>query len=48
MPLTRLQLHSAKADAYDMLGKLLKRGVKTEEAVLAGYNCSVLYNRIVD
>ncbi|GMK55481.1 hypothetical protein CspeluHIS016_0205370 [Cutaneotrichosporon spelunceum] len=47
MPLTRLQLHTAKADTYDMLGKLIKRGVKTEETVLAGYNCSVLYNKIV-
>ncbi|BEI93259.1 uncharacterized protein CcaverHIS019_0508870 [Cutaneotrichosporon cavernicola] len=47
MPLTRLQLHTAKADTYDMLGKLIKRGVKTEETVFAGYNCSVLYNKIV-
>lgn len=47
MPLTRLQLHQAKADTYDILGKLIKRGVKTEETVLAGYNCSVLYNKII-
>lgn len=47
MPLTRLQLHQAKADAYNMVGKLLKRGVQTEEAVHAGWNCSVLYNKIV-
>ncbi|TXT14552.1 uncharacterized protein COLE_00745 [Cutaneotrichosporon oleaginosum] len=47
LPLTRLQLHAAVADTYDMLGKLIKRGVKTEETVVAGYNCSVLYNKII-
>jgi hypothetical protein len=48
MPHSRLQLHATKADAYNPLGKLLKRGVKCEEAVVAGYNASVLYNKIVE
>jgi hypothetical protein len=45
--MTRLQLHLAKADTYDMLGKMIKRGLKTEETVFAGWNCSVLYNKII-
>jgi hypothetical protein len=48
MPHKRLQLHQTKADAYDLEGKLLKRGVKCEEVVVAGYNASVLYNKIID
>lgn len=48
IPVTRLQLHSAKADAFDLQGKLIVRGVKVEEVLVAGYNCSVLYNKIVD
>jgi hypothetical protein len=44
---TRLQLHAAKADAYDPTGKLIRRGVHCEETVVAGWNCSVLYNKIV-
>jgi hypothetical protein len=37
-----------KTDAYDLDGKLIKRGVKCEETVVAGYNASILYNKIVD
>jgi alpha-tubulin suppressor-like RCC1 family protein len=48
IPLTRLQLHATRADAYDPLGKLITRGVRCEETVVAGWNCSVLYNKIVD
>lgn len=44
---TRLQLHHTKADAYDLNGKLIKRGVRAEETIVPGYNCSVLYNRII-
>lgn len=44
---TRLQLHQTKANAYDLEGKLLKKGVKAEETIVPGYNCSVLYNRII-
>lgn len=47
IPVTRLQLHTGKADAYDPMGKLIKRGVKVEETLVAGYNCSVLYSKIV-
>ena len=48
IPLTRLQLHTGQADAYDPHGKLIRRGVKCEETVVAGWNCSVLYNKIVE
>ncbi|EIW68906.1 hypothetical protein TREMEDRAFT_31511 [Tremella mesenterica DSM 1558] len=48
MPHFRLQLHQSKADAYDLEGKLIKRKVKCEETVVAGYNASVLYNKIID
>ncbi len=48
MPHSRLQLHETKANAYDLEGKLIKRGVKVEEVVVAGYNASVLYNKIID
>ncbi|ORX33250.1 regulator of chromosome condensation 1/beta-lactamase-inhibitor protein II [Kockovaella imperatae] len=46
MPHSRLQLHDGKANAYDPEGKLLKRNVKYEETVVAGWNASVLYNKI--
>lgn len=47
MPHHRLQLHQSKADAYDLEGKLIKRGVECEEVVSAGYNASILYNKIL-
>jgi hypothetical protein len=48
MPHSRLQLHLGKADAYDLEGKLIKKGVKCEETMVAGWNASVLYNKIID
>ena len=48
MPHSRLQLHSGTADAYDLEGKLIKRKVKVEETMVAGYNASVLYHKIVE
>lgn len=48
IPLSRLQLHITTAPAYDPLGKLIKKRAKCEETVLAGWNCSVLYNKIID
>lgn len=48
MPHSRLQLHQGKANAYDLMGKLIKRNVKCEETIVAGYNASVLYNKIID
>lgn len=48
MPHSRLQLHQSKTDAYDLSGKLIKRGVRCEETMVAGYNSSVLYNKILD
>lgn len=43
----RLSLHQNTADAYDLSGNLIKRGVRAEETIVAGYSCSVLYNKIV-
>ncbi|TXT12899.1 hypothetical protein VHUM_01300 [Vanrija humicola] len=43
----RLSLHQNTADAYDLEGNLIKRGVRAEETIVAGYSCSVLYNKIV-
>ncbi|KAK8861634.1 hypothetical protein IAR55_002457 [Kwoniella newhampshirensis] len=48
MPHSRLQLHAKKADAYDLRGKLIRRKVKCEETIVAGYNASVLYNKILE
>lgn len=48
MPHSRLQLHEGKADAYDLDGKLIKRGVRCEETMVAGWNASVLYNKILE
>jgi hypothetical protein len=48
MPHSRLQLHQGQANAYDLNGKLIKRNVRCEETVVAGYNASVLYNKIKD
>ncbi|KAK4688431.1 hypothetical protein P7C73_g1683, partial [Tremellales sp. Uapishka_1] len=48
MPHSRLQLHQSKTNAYDLEGKLIKRNVKVEETVVAGWNASVLYNKIID
>ncbi|KAL7422857.1 hypothetical protein Q5752_002153 [Cryptotrichosporon argae] len=48
MPHSRLQLHQTRTDAYDLDGKLLKRNVRVEECMVAGYNASVLYNKIID
>jgi hypothetical protein len=48
MPHSRLQLHQGRAHAYDLEGKLIKRNVQCEETVVAGYNASVLYNKIKD
>nr|XP_018264786.1 uncharacterized protein I303_02965 [Kwoniella dejecticola CBS 10117]OBR86944.1 hypothetical protein I303_02965 [Kwoniella dejecticola CBS 10117] len=48
MPHSRLQLHIRKANAYDLYGKLIKRKVKCEETMVAGYNASVLYNKIIE
>jgi len=48
MPHSRLQLHQTRTAAYDLEGKLLKRRVTCEETMVAGYNASVLYNKIVD
>ena len=47
MPHTRLQLHQSITNAYDLDGKLIKRGVKCEETMVAGWNASVLYNKII-
>jgi len=47
MPHSRLQLHQTKAHAYDLDGKLIKRNVSCEEVVVAGWNASVLYNKII-
>jgi len=47
MPHSRLQLHQTSANAYDLDGKLIKRNVKCEETVVAGWNASVLYNKII-
>ena len=48
MPHSRLQLRETKANAYDLYGKLIKRHVKCEETMVAGWNASVLYNKISD
>jgi hypothetical protein len=48
MPHSRLQLHETKANAYDLNGKLIKRNVRCEETVVACWNASVLYNKIID
>ncbi|WVR03764.1 hypothetical protein IAU60_000759 [Kwoniella sp. DSM 27419] len=48
MPHSRLQLHVKKANAYDPLGNLISRKVKCEETLVAGYNASALYNKIID
>jgi hypothetical protein len=48
MPHSRLQLHQSNAHAYDPTGKLLKRNVKCEEVMVAGWNASALYNKIID
>ncbi|WWD16449.1 hypothetical protein CI109_100875 [Kwoniella shandongensis] len=48
MPHSRLQLHVKKANAYDLHGKLIRRRVKCEETIVAGYNASVLYSKILD
>ena len=48
MPHSRLQLHQTTANAYDPTGKLLKRNVKCEETMVAGWNASALYNKIID
>ena len=47
MPHSRLQLHQTKTHAYDLDGKLIKRNVSCEEVVVAGWNASVLYNKII-
>ncbi|KAK6907421.1 hypothetical protein I203_101415 [Kwoniella mangroviensis CBS 8507] len=48
MPHSRLQLHIKKANAYDLNGNLIKRKVKCEETMVAGYNASVMYNKIIE
>ncbi|OCF31640.1 hypothetical protein I316_06645 [Kwoniella heveanensis BCC8398] len=48
MPHSRLQLHIKKANAYDPLGNLISRRVKCEETLVAGWNASALYNKIID
>ncbi|WWC87958.1 uncharacterized protein L201_002859 [Kwoniella dendrophila CBS 6074] len=48
MPHSRLQLHVRKANAYDLNGKLIKRKVKCEETMYAGYNASAMYNKIIE
>jgi hypothetical protein len=45
MPHSRLQLHTGRGDAYDLNGKLLKRNVKAEQVMYAGYNSSASYWR---
>jgi len=45
MPHSRLQLHTGRGDAYDLDGKLLKRNVKAEQVMYAGYNSSASYWR---
>ena len=47
MPHSRLQFHTSKANAYDLDGRLIKRNVKCEETIVAGWNASVLYNKII-
>jgi hypothetical protein len=46
MPHSRLQLHAGKADAYDPEGRLIKRNVKVEETVVAGWHSSGVYYKI--
>lgn len=48
MPHSRLQLHKGTADAYDLDGKLIRRNVRVEETMVAGYNASVLYYKIIE
>ncbi|WVQ78819.1 hypothetical protein IAT38_000910 [Cryptococcus sp. DSM 104549] len=48
MPHMRLQLKSNRTNAYDLEGKLLRRRVKCEETIVAGWNASVLYSKIVE
>lgn len=48
MPHSRLQLHETRADAYDLKGKLIKRKVVCEETMVAGWNASILYNKILE
>ena len=47
MPHSRLQLRQTKANAYDLDGKLISRNVPCEQRIVAGWNASVLYNRIL-
>lgn len=45
---TRLSLHTnSKVQATDIHGKVIKKSVKTQETIHAGWNCSVLYHKIV-
>ncbi len=46
MPHKRLQLHEARADAYDPEGKLIKRNVRCTETMVAGWNTSAVYWKI--
>ncbi len=48
MPHSRLQLLAGRADAYDLDGKLIKQNVKVEETIVAGWNASAVYNKIVE
>ncbi|WVQ74729.1 hypothetical protein IAR50_004333 [Cryptococcus sp. DSM 104548] len=48
LPQDRLQLQSSRANAYDLEGKLLKRGVKCEQKVATGWGNTILYDRIVE
>jgi hypothetical protein len=48
MPHSRLQLHAGRADAYDLDGKLIKRNVKVEETIIAGWNATAVYHKIVE
>jgi len=46
MPHSRLQLRAAKADAYDPEGRLIKRNVKVQETVVAGWHSSAVYYKV--
>ncbi|ODN74899.1 hypothetical protein L198_08206 [Cryptococcus wingfieldii CBS 7118] len=48
LPQDRLQLQQSRTKAYDLEGKLLKRGVRCEQRVAVGWGNTILYERIVE
>ncbi|WVO18697.1 hypothetical protein L204_106417 [Cryptococcus depauperatus] len=47
LPQDRLTLSIGRADACDPTGKVLKKGVKCEEVIVAGPGCSILFNKAI-